>query len=110
RLARVELDPVQLGDAVDDRRDLDAEVVLDLLEGGAGVLDGVVQQRGGDGHVVEAEVGDDAGDGHRVLDVGLARVARLPPVGLGGPQVGTGDQVGRRLRVAAAVGGQHRQI
>src|SRR5690606_36590030 len=54
------------------------------------------------------EVGDDAGDGHRVVDVGLARVARLPPVGLGGTQVGTGDQVGRRLRVAAAVGGQHR--
>ena len=35
----------ELGDAVDQPRDLRAEQPLDLVEGGGGVLDRVVQQR-----------------------------------------------------------------
>ena len=83
-LLGVELDAVELGDAVDDGGDVGAEVGLEVLEGEAGVLDRVVEEGGGDGDVVEAEVGHDAGDGERVLDVGLARAAGLAPVGVGG--------------------------
>ena len=55
RLARVELDAVELGDAVDDRGDLGAEVALDVGERDLGVLDGVVQQRRRDRRLVEAD-------------------------------------------------------
>ena len=53
-----------------------------------GVLHRVVQQRGGDGDVVEPEVGDDAGHRERVVDVRLARLADLLAVGVGGRLVG----------------------
>ena len=65
RLARVELDAVELGDAVDDRRDLAAEVAVDVGDGDLGVLDGVVEQGGDDRHLVEADLGHDAGHGER---------------------------------------------
>ncbi len=105
-LAGVELDPLELGDAVDDGGDVDPERALDLVERRARVLDGVVQQRGGDGDVVEAEVGDDAGHGQGVLDVRLARVARLAAVRVGGLQVGPRDEGRRRLGVTLAEGGE----
>ncbi len=81
-LLGVELDAVELGDAVDDLGDLVAEVVLEVVEGEPGVLHGVVEEGGGHRDVVEPEVGHDAGDGQRVLDVGLARAAGLAPVGV----------------------------
>ena len=81
---------------------------LEVVEGDAGVLDGVVEQGGGHGDVVEAEVGDDPGHRQRVLDVGLARPPVLPAVGLGGGEVGAGDPRGGRLRVPGPVGGQQR--
>ena len=105
-LLGVELDAVELRDAVDDRGDVAAEVALEVVEGDAGVLDGVVQQGGGHGDVVEPEVGDDPGDGEGVLDVGLARPPVLPAVGLRGGQVGAGDPRGGRLRVTGPEGGQ----
>ena len=83
RLLRVELEPVELGDAVDDGGDLGAELGLEVLVGERGVLDRVVQQRAGDRHVVEAEVGEDHRHAERVRDVGLARPADL--LGVGGP-------------------------
>ena len=49
-----------------------------------GVLDRVVEQGGGDGDVVEAEVGEDHRDAERVRDVGLARAADLLGVGVAG--------------------------
>ena len=82
-LLGVELDAVELRDAVDDRGDVAAEVVLEVAEVDARVLDGVVEEGGGHGDVVEAEVGHDPGHGQRVLDVGLARPAGLAPVGVG---------------------------
>ena len=72
-LLRLELDPVELGDAVDDRRDVAAKVGLEVVDGDAGVLHGIVEERCSDGDIVEAEVGDDPGDGEGVLDVRLAR-------------------------------------
>ena len=59
------LDPFELRDPVDDRRHLGAEVTLDVGDGDLGVLHGVVEQRGGHGDLVEADVGDDLGHGER---------------------------------------------
>ena len=52
-LARLELDARQLRDAVDELRDLVAELVANVVERRVGVLDDVVQQRGGDRLLVE---------------------------------------------------------
>ena len=108
RLPRVELDAVELGDAVDDGGDLAAEVPLDVGDRDLGVLDRVVQQGGDDGDLVEADVGDDAGDRQRMVDVALAARAELVAMRLGGDLVGVGDRRDRRLGVAAAVAGEQR--
>ena len=71
-LFRVEFEPVKLGDAVDDRGHLDAELGFDLGQPEPGVLDRVVQERGCDGHIVEAEPGQDGRNRQRVGDIGLA--------------------------------------
>ncbi len=105
-LPRVELDAVELGDAVDDGGDLLAEVPVDVGDGDLGVLDGVVQQGGNDGHLVEADVGDDAGDCQGVIDVALAARTELVAMRVGGDLVGVGDRRDRCLRVATAVGGE----
>src|SRR6266404_4440909 len=47
-LAALKLDPGQLGDAFDQLRDLLAELGLELVGVDAGVLDDVVQKRGGE--------------------------------------------------------------
>ena len=57
-----------------------------------GVLDRVVEQRGGDGDVVEAEVGEDQRHAERVGDVGLPRAADLLGVGVAGDVEGVLDQ------------------
>ena len=73
-----ELDLVELGDAFDDVGDLLAEAAGDLR--GAvtlGVFDGVVQQAGGDGGGVHAELSKDLRDFQWMDDVGLAGGALL---------------------------------
>ena len=107
--ARVELDALELGDPVDDLGDLAAEVGLDVGQRDLGVLDGVVEQGGGDGDLVESDVGDDAGDGQRVVDVALAAGAQLAAVGLGGDLVGAVDRRHRRLGMARPVARQQRR-
>ncbi len=71
----VEFQAVQLGDAVDHRGDLIAELLGEPLSRNPGVFDGVVQQGRGDRGLVESEVGDDTGDRNGVGDVGLAGTA-----------------------------------
>ena len=61
-VAALEGDPGQLRDAVDELGDLLAELVADLLEAGAGVLDRVVQERRAEGLGVEPHPGADLGD------------------------------------------------
>ena len=80
-LAALELDPGQLRDALDEVGDLVAELVLDLLGLVLGVLDDVVEERGGDRLLVELELGEDLRDAERVVDELLARAALLPLVG-----------------------------
>ncbi len=89
----VELEPVELGDAVDDRGDLVAELLGHPLLGDAGVLDCVVQQGRRDGDLVQSQVGGDIGDGDGVGDVGLAGAAELALVGLDGGRAGAADDL-----------------
>ena len=84
---------------------------LDLGEAEAGVLDRVVEQGGGDGHVVEAEAGQDGRHRQRVGDVGLARVAQLALRGPGRPPRRPGrswpvSSRGWRARKALSSGGR----
>ena len=76
-VARLERQPGQLGDAVDEAGDLLAERRLHLLERGGGVLDGVVQQRGAQRLGVEPHAGADLRDADRMDDEVLARLAPL---------------------------------
>ena len=108
RFAGRELQAFDLGDAVDDRRDLDAEGFLDALLGELGVFDRVVQQRGRDGDVVEAEIREDQRDAERVGDVGLTRAAHLLGMGPMRSFVGPLDEGGVGLAVLLQVRRQHR--
>ena len=74
---------VQLGHAVHQLGHLVAELLPDGVQRDAGaVLHGVVQETGGNGGCVDHQVGEDAGHGHRMDEVGLAALAHLPGVGL----------------------------
>ena len=104
----------QLGDAVDEVRDLRPEALLDVAEVVLGVLGDVVEQRRRDRHRVEAELGQDLGHGQRMGDVRLAAGPLLALVGLDGEAVGPFDglQVGLRVvlverREQVARGGLH---
>jgi hypothetical protein len=65
-LARAEVDLADLGDSVDELRDLGAEERLELAQGRESLLDGVLEPPGRDARHVEAEIGDDARDRERV--------------------------------------------
>ena len=83
-VARLERDAGQLGHAVDEAGDLVAERLAHLVERGAGVLDGVVQEGGAQRLGVEAHARADLGDADRVGDELLARLAALVGVVLAG--------------------------
>jgi hypothetical protein len=70
-----------LGESVDDARDLAPELPRDVLGADIGVLDHVVQQRRSDGGAVEQLLGEDQRDGDAVGDEVLARHPLLTPVG-----------------------------
>ena len=65
-------DAIELGDAIDEIGHLIAEVLAQLLEGIAGVLDRVVQERSRQGRSRHAELGQDRRHGERVRDVGIS--------------------------------------
>jgi hypothetical protein len=108
-----ELHLVELGDAVDQSRDLAAEPTLDLAQRDAAVFGDVVTQRGDDGRRVHVDAGERLGDRQGMVDVRLARFPQLRRVRLGGERVGTpnrldvrrrqvsGDLVKERLRAAS---------
>ena len=105
---RAELDLVELGDAVDEVRDLGAELRLDVGERQPGVLDGVVQQRRDQRGGVHAELGQDRRHRERVGDVRVAALAQLAAVALLGDVVAALQQPGVDLRVRAAVDREQR--
>ena len=79
-LAALELDPRQLRDALDEVRDLVAELGAHLVDADLGVLDDVVEERGRDRLLVEAQLRADLRGAERVVDERLARAALLPVV------------------------------
>ncbi len=72
-----EVEPLDLGQAVDEGADLGAEELVDLGAGGVRVLDDVVQQRRDDGRIVQLEVGQDRRDFEGMGEVGSAGRALL---------------------------------
>ena len=79
-LAAGELDPGQLGDALDDPCDVLAELGVDLLDLDVGVLDDVVEQRRRDRLLVEVQLGADLRNAERVVDEVLAGAPLLSVV------------------------------
>ena len=98
-LAALELDPRQLGDAVDQLCDLVAELVIDRLQVLVRVLDDVVEQRCGDRLLVEPELGEDLRDPERVVDELLTGAALLPLVGARRERERSRQQVAVELRL-----------
>ena len=70
-----------------------AEQPIDLDAGGVGILDRVVQQRRGDGGVVELEIGEDRGDLQRMGEIRIAGSALLLAMRAHGVDVGAVEQV-----------------
>ena len=103
-----ELDAVQLCHAVDQARNVRAEVLLDVVVGGLGVLDAVVQERGDDGGLVHLHVGQDLGHLERVDDIGLPGLARLRAVHLERVVEGRVDGLAVHLRLVGAHLGHER--
>jgi hypothetical protein len=91
---------VELGDAVDEVRDVDAELAVDVVEAVRGVLDDVVQQRGHERGGVHAQLGQDGGHRERVGDVRVAAAPGLARVCLLGHFVSTHHGAQVCLRVA----------
>ena len=95
-LAGVEVEALQLGDAVHDEPDIGTEVPLEVVEGDGGVLHRVVQQGGGHRHVIQTLPGHDGGHRQRMVDVGLSGLAGLACMGGQRHLVGPLDH--RRIR------------
>ena len=87
-----EVEPFELGEAFDQRTDVLAEHLVDLGPGGGGILDGVVQERGSNGGVVELEIGQDRSDFQRMGEVRVAGCALLLAMRLHGVDVGAVEQ------------------
>ena len=87
-----EVELLQLGEALDQRADVAPEQAVDLGARGCGILDGVVQQRGGDGRVVELEVGEDRRHFDRMREIRIARGAPLLAMRLHGVDIGAVEQ------------------
>ena len=88
RVVRLKLDAGQLGDAVHQARHLLAEVVFDLLQGGRGVLDGVVKERRDDRRGVQLIRGQNPRHLQGMGEIGIARGPFLHAVGLHGENIG----------------------
>ena len=101
-LARDQLQPLQLGQPLDQRADLVAEHLVDLGAGGLGILDGVVQQRRDDGGIVELEIGEDRRDLERMREIGIAGCAGLRAMRLHGIDIGAVQQILVGVRVVGA--------
>jgi hypothetical protein len=103
-LAALERDPRQLSDAVDEARDLVAELGPEVVDVGVGVLDDVVEERGRDRLLVEPELGEDLRDAPGMVDELLAGTSLLPLVGFLREAKRPGDQVAVDRRVVGRDG------
>ena len=102
RLLRIEVDPLELRNPIDDRGHVRAERRIEVVECDTRVLHHVVQDRGRERHIVHAELGQNHGDGERMGDVGLAGLPALILVRIGRHFEGLGDASRGRLRMMPA--------
>ena len=72
-----EMDLADLGHPIDQTGHLGAKLLLDLFQGGQGILDRVVQQAGDDRRHVQLHRGQELGDLNRMDEVGLPGAAFL---------------------------------
>ena len=86
-----EVDLADLGDALDDVRNLLAEFLANVNDGDRGVFDRVVEQPGGDGDRVHLHIGEDHRNFQRMHQVRLTRGAGLAFVVFQGVVVGLLD-------------------
>ena len=98
-LAALELHSRQLGHALDELRDLLAELGPDVVDLDPGVLDHVVQERGGERRLVHPQAGEDLRRAPGVEDELLAGASHLPVVRVRGVVERAGDElpIGVRL-------------
>ena len=80
-------------------RDLVAELVAHRLQVDVGVLDDVVEERGGDRLLVEVQLGEDLRDPERVVDELLARAPLLALVRARGERERAGEEVAVDVRL-----------
>ena len=99
RLARHQFEPVELGEALDELPDVVAEHRVDLGAGRLGILDRVVQKRGGDRRIVELQVGEDRGDFKRMREIRVAGGALLAAMRPHRVDIGAVEQVLVGLRI-----------
>ena len=86
------LDLGELGHPVDQPGDLGPEQLLDVLDRRQRIFDGIVEQRGDDGFLVELQLGHQPGDLDRVAEIGIARGALLGAVLLHRIDIGAVEQ------------------
>ena len=96
------LHPGELGDALHQVGDLGGEQPGDVVVGGVGVLNAVVEEGRDDGVLVQLQLVDDLRHGDGVDDIGLPAFAQLGPVVVVGIFKGCADA----LSVRRWVGGQ----
>ena len=87
-LAIAELQLVELGDAGYQLGDGVAEQLGEIVLGDRGIFDDVVQHGGHQGFVIESHVAENAGNGNRVGDIGLAAGTHLSLVSVTGHHIG----------------------
>ena len=95
----LDFQPAELGDAIDQARDVFAEHARDLVTRGVGVLDRVVQQAGDDRRGVELHLGQDAGHFDGMREIRIARRTQLAAVLLQAIDIGTVERVLVRFRI-----------
>ena len=93
------LDLRQLGDAIDQPADACAEQAVDLFLRRHRILDGIVQDAGGDGLVIQLEVGQDARHLDRMAEIRIARRPQLRPVRPHRKHIGAVQQVLVRIGI-----------
>ena len=91
--AAVKLDLVQFANAVNEQRNISAEVFLDIGDRGRSVFDDVVQYRRFNRLCVHAHISEFLRNCHRVCNVGFAGLASLALVGFGAEFIRAHDRL-----------------
>ena len=92
-----------LGQAVDEMRDLVAEIGADSVEIDQRVLDDVVQQAGRDADLIEPHIGQDLGNLERMNQIRFAGSTLLAAVMKRGEKIRPPDQIDIRVRPVAFI-------